>query len=103
MISQNQSPPSPCCWELSIVWNRAKKDLISPNDPCACSHVRADLQPAKGRAPVPYYRSTHAALTRLDGKPTAMTSLDSFRCCKPLKAGSRTYAFYSLVAAGKNG
>src|SRR5438128_1656607 len=32
-----------------------------------------------------------------------MTSLDSFRCCKPLKAGSRTYAFYSLAAAEKNG
>ena len=32
-----------------------------------------------------------------------MPSLDSFRCCKPLKVGSRTYAFYSLPAAEKNG
>ncbi|TMJ25548.1 MAG: aconitate hydratase, partial [Alphaproteobacteria bacterium] len=32
-----------------------------------------------------------------------MVSLDSFRCCKPLKVGSRTYAFYSLPAAEKNG
>src|SRR5271166_4648536 len=32
-----------------------------------------------------------------------MTSLDSFRCCKPLKVGSRTYAFYSLSTAEKNG
>ncbi|HEY2185446.1 MAG TPA: aconitate hydratase AcnA [Xanthobacteraceae bacterium] len=32
-----------------------------------------------------------------------MTSLDSFRCCKPLKVGSKTYAFYSLQAAEKNG
>src|SRR5215470_13589683 len=32
-----------------------------------------------------------------------MTSLDSFRCCKPLKVGSKTYAFYSLAAAEKNG
>src|SRR5260370_19776293 len=32
-----------------------------------------------------------------------MTSLDSFRCCKPLKIGSKTYAFYSLAAAEKNG
>src|ERR1700761_9603116 len=32
-----------------------------------------------------------------------MTSLDSFRCCKPLKVGNKTYAFYSLVAAEKNG
>src|SRR3974390_1921162 len=32
-----------------------------------------------------------------------MTSLDSFRCCKPLKVASRTYAYYSLPAAEKNG
>jgi aconitate hydratase A / 2-methylisocitrate dehydratase len=32
-----------------------------------------------------------------------MTSLDSFRCCKPLKVGSKTYAFYSLAAAEKSG
>src|SRR5262245_1237575 len=32
-----------------------------------------------------------------------MTSLDSFRCCKTLKVGSKTYAIYSLAAAEKNG
>jgi aconitate hydratase len=32
-----------------------------------------------------------------------MTSLDSFRCCKPLKVGNKTYAFYSLPVAEKNG
>ena len=32
-----------------------------------------------------------------------MTSLDSFRCCKTLKVGSKTYAYYSLAAAEKNG
>jgi aconitate hydratase A / 2-methylisocitrate dehydratase len=32
-----------------------------------------------------------------------MTSLDSFRCLKPLKVGSKTYAYYSLAAAEKNG
>src|SRR3954466_6660101 len=32
-----------------------------------------------------------------------MTSLDTFRCCKPLKVGTKTYAYYSLVAAEKNG
>jgi len=30
-------------------------------------------------------------------------SLDSFRCCKTLKVGSKTYAYYSLAAAEKNG
>src|SRR3981189_1060753 len=32
-----------------------------------------------------------------------MTSLDSFRCCKPLKVGSKTCAYYSLPIAEKNG
>ena len=32
-----------------------------------------------------------------------MTSLDSFRCCKLLKVGSKTYAYYSLPIAEKNG
>ena len=32
-----------------------------------------------------------------------MTSIDSFRCCMPLKVGSRTYAYYSLPIAEKNG
>lgn len=32
-----------------------------------------------------------------------MTSLDSFRCCKTLKVGSKTYAYYSLPVAEKNG
>jgi aconitate hydratase len=32
-----------------------------------------------------------------------MTSLDSFKCCKTLKVGSRTYAYYSLPAAEKGG
>src|SRR5215510_789170 len=31
------------------------------------------------------------------------TSLDSFRCRKTLKVGSKTYAYYSLKAAEKNG
>ncbi len=32
-----------------------------------------------------------------------MTSLDSFRCCRTLKVGNRTYAYYSLPVAEKNG
>ena len=32
-----------------------------------------------------------------------MTSLDSFRCCRTLKVGSKTYAYYSLPIAEKNG
>src|SRR5260221_12211066 len=40
---------------------------------------------------------------RSDGGPTKMTSLDSFRCCKTLKVGTKTYAYYSLPVAEKNG
>jgi aconitate hydratase len=32
-----------------------------------------------------------------------MTSLDSFRCCRSLKVGNKTYAYYSLPVAEKNG
>src|SRR6201999_1545406 len=32
-----------------------------------------------------------------------MTSLDSFKCQKTLKVGSKTYVYYSLPAAEKNG
>jgi hypothetical protein len=39
---------------------------------------------------------------RQDGK-IIMTSLDSFKCLRPLKVGSKTYAYYSLPVAEKNG
>ena len=32
-----------------------------------------------------------------------MTSLDSFKCQKALKVGGKTYVYYSLPAAEKNG
>jgi len=32
-----------------------------------------------------------------------MISLDSFRCCKPLQVGSKTYAYFSLPTAERNG
>ena len=32
-----------------------------------------------------------------------MTSLDSFRCCKTLQVGSKTYAYFSLPIAERNG
>src|SRR4029079_19528691 len=36
-------------------------------------------------------------------EPGAMTSLDSFKCCRTLQVGSKTYAYYSLPIAEKNG
>jgi aconitate hydratase len=32
-----------------------------------------------------------------------MISLDSFRCCTTLKVGSKSYAYFSLPLAEKNG
>src|SRR3972149_4840428 len=32
-----------------------------------------------------------------------MTSLDSFNCCRSLKVGTKSYAYYSLPIAEKNG
>ena len=32
-----------------------------------------------------------------------MTSLDSFKCCRTLKVGAKSYAYYSLPVAEKNG
>src|ERR1044071_10228029 len=38
------------------------------------------------------------------GMETAdMTSLDSFRCCKTVQVGSKTYAYFSLPTAERNG
>jgi len=43
-------------------------------------------------------------MSHAPGMETAlMTSLDSFRCCKTLKAGGKTYAYYSLPTAERNG
>src|ERR1700754_5095959 len=47
-------------------------------------------------------RSTKAQLTTQSGFPH-MTSLDSFKCQKTLKVGGKTYVYYSLPTAEKNG
>jgi aconitate hydratase A / 2-methylisocitrate dehydratase len=36
-------------------------------------------------------------------EPADMPSLDSFRCCKTFKIGGKTYAYYSLPTAERNG
>src|SRR3990172_10574589 len=35
--------------------------------------------------------------------PMTTLPLDSFKCCKTLKVGNRSYVYYSLKAAEKNG
>jgi aconitate hydratase len=86
---------------VPIFWNDAKKDPIS-------HRAAPDYQPRAELAtddedapPVLLYR--HPAGLPVGWEPIAMTSLDSFRCCKALKVGNKTYAYYSLPAAEKNG
>jgi aconitate hydratase len=86
---------------VPIFWNDAKKDPIS-------HRAAPDYQPRAELAtddedapPVLFYR--HPAGLPVGWEPIAMTSLDSFRCCKALKVGNKTYAYYSLPAAEKNG
>src|SRR5215831_11749607 len=91
----------PCRWQVSIFWNGAKKDPIS-HRPAPTINPRWTRDRGPGEAlPVVSYRRT--APLPVGWEPTTMTSLDSFRCCKPLKVGSKTYAYYSLPTAEKNG
>src|SRR5262249_6572461 len=91
----------PCRWQASIFWNGAKKDPIS-HRPAPTINPRRTRDRVTGEAfPVAPYR--RAAPLPVGWEPTTMTSLDSFRCCKPLKVGSKTYAYYSLPTAEKNG
>src|SRR5215469_2734871 len=75
-----------------------------PYKPSSRAHYQPaqDSRPVTGEAfPVASYR--RAAPLPVGWEPTTMTSLDSFRCCKPLKVGSKTYAYYSLPAAEQHG
>jgi aconitate hydratase len=63
--------------------------------------TRGDLgTPGAARAPAHRPRLTFPALT---SKDVSMTSLDSFKSRKSITAGGKTYAYYSLKTAEKNG
>src|SRR5262249_35675714 len=47
--------------------------------------------------------SSNPASSPAGMEPKLMTSLDSFKCARTLKVGSKTYAYYSLPVAEKNG
>src|ERR1700728_1234442 len=98
-------------------WHKCRKDLISRRSGCgapvtpATSDFSSPLLSSsmsggrkRGDRPdsaIIYLRITPAP-GRWDGKKV-MESLDSFKCLRPLKVGSKTYAYYSLPAAEKNG
>src|SRR3984893_5009408 len=54
----------------------------------------------------PAFNASNAAgepASPLAGMETLMTSLDSFKCARTLKVGTKTYVYYSLPVAEKNG
>src|SRR5262249_26155791 len=88
---------------LCAIWHKFGKDLISRDH-------------TWDRRPIPADPRVHEKLSSVINLPricrglsvpwegdSTMTSLDSFKCCKTLKVGTKTYAYYSLPAAEKNG
>src|SRR6267142_389717 len=57
----------------------------------------------KSSAPVASYQKQQPGILAAGMEPKVMTSLDSFKCARSLKVGSKTYAYYSLPVAEKNG
>src|SRR5712672_3602641 len=57
----------------------------------------------KSSAPVASYQKQQPGILAAGMEPKVMTSLDSFKCARSLKVGSKTYAYYSLPIAEKNG
>src|SRR6185369_2359762 len=54
-------------------------------------------------SPVSNYHKTRRPFRQPEQGPPPMTSVDSFKCARTLKVGSKTYAYYSLPAAEKAG
>src|SRR5262249_28675168 len=75
-----------------------------PYKPSSRAHYQPaqDSRPATGEA-FPVVQYSRASPLPFACAPSPLTSLDSFRCCKPLKVGIKTYAYYSLPTAEKNG
>src|ERR1700716_1661018 len=57
----------------------------------------------KSSIPVASYQKQQPGILAAGMEPKVMTSLDSFKCARSLKVGSKTYAYYSLPVAEKNG
>src|SRR5919204_6219487 len=87
---------------MAEIWQSVQKDLISR----VGRRFRRFWSVAGWNIPV----AGHGNMIPRDGsrkcpryKGQAMTSLDSFKCRKILKVGSKSYVHYSLPAAEKNG
>src|ERR1700726_4062820 len=61
------------------------------------------MRRGKNSITVASYRKQQPGILAAGMEPKVMTSLDSFKCARSLKVGSKTYAYYSLPVAEKNG
>jgi aconitate hydratase A / 2-methylisocitrate dehydratase len=86
------------------IWHKSGKALISPT---AVGGAPAALSASGTNAPlepVPVINCNDLRRRAAGGMgKTIMASLDSFKCLRPLKVGSKTYAYFSLPEAEKNG
>src|SRR5258708_37807478 len=57
----------------------------------------------KSSTAVASYQKQQPCIVAAGMESKVMTSLDSFKCARSLKVGSKTYAYYSLPVAEKNG
>ena len=86
------------------IWHKSRKALISRTAVGGASATLSASGHQRSVGPVPAINLQRFAPAggRRDGK-IIMASLDSFKCLRPLKVGSKTYAYYSLPVAEKNG
>src|SRR5208282_3476996 len=86
------------------IWHKPRKRLISRRvdrgmlPTAAVSNRQRSVAACSGNKLPPVCPGA-----RPGGWEKIMDSLDSFKCLRPLKVGSKTYAYYSLPIAEKNG
>ena len=92
------------------IWHNRTKDLISRRSGSGghdrLPDLRLMLPRAMHDAAACFGNQFTSGLRRLlppAGWEKSMTSLDSFKCARTLKVGSKTYVYYSLPVAEKNG
>jgi aconitate hydratase len=85
-----------------FMWQNPGKALISARINRLGEHAQLTARGNESSLSVAPYQSNPVA-SPAGMEPKIMTSLDSFKCARQLKVGSKTYTYYSLPAAEKNG
>jgi aconitate hydratase len=85
-----------------FMWQNPGKALISARINRLGEHAQLTARGNESSLSVAPYQSNPVA-SPAGMEPKIMTSLDSFKCARQLKVGSKTYTYYSLPVAEKNG